>query len=319
MSDCCRKAELVIEFTYPKRIIFGVIRNYFGNMISDVRTRPVRSWQMNAFKFKKRSGKIINILLILCLLLTGCSKTISKPLTAENLAGKRVGVMCGYSSDYILSAAKYGLKIYRYDFYADMQLALRFKRLDAAAMENDEAYVFCRIEPRFRIGLVPASQLEFAYPFNADKREILEQFNSFVREFRHTGEYADILRRVKASADAPYQPKKVTNHVTTDRVLKVAVFNGWEPVSYINTSTHEWEGSDVELTTYFANSLGASLELIEMSYSQMLIELGSGLVDLMLCPETLMYKKDMEMSKNITMSDGVFLKDIVLIVNGEEP
>jgi ABC-type amino acid transport substrate-binding protein len=260
---------------------------------------------MNEFKAKKQAGKIFCLLLILGLVMTGCDKTVSESLTTENLTGKRIGVMCGYSSDYILCTeeyAPYNLRLYRYDYYADMQLALRFNRLDAAAMENDEAYVFCRIEPRFVIGLTPAAQIEFGYPFNAGKKE-----------------YADILRRVEASAMAPYVPKKVISAVTTERVLKVAVFDGWEPVSYINNLTHEWEGSDVELVTYFANSIGASLELIDMSYNQMLIELGSGLVDLMLCPETLLYKKDMEMGKNITMSEGVFLKDIVLIVNKEAP
>jgi ABC-type amino acid transport substrate-binding protein len=277
---------------------------------------------MNEFKAKKQAGKIFCLLLILGLVMTGCDKTVSESLTTENLTGKRIGVMCGYSSDYILCTeeyAPYNLRLYRYDYYADMQLALRFNRLDAAAMENDEAYVFCRIEPRFVIGLTPAAQIEFGYPFNAGKMEFLGQFNSWIREFRKTEEYADILRRVEASAMAPYVPKKVISAVTTERVLKVAVFDGWEPVSYINNLTHEWEGSDVELVTYFANSIGASLELIDMSYNQMLIELGSGLVDLMLCPETLLYKKDMEMGKNITMSEGVFLKDIVLIVNKEAP
>jgi ABC-type amino acid transport substrate-binding protein len=272
---------------------------------------------LNTIRLRKRPCIIICLLLTFCLLLTGCSKTLKEPLTADNLAGKRIGAMCGYSSDYILSAAKYGMDIYRYDNYADMQLALRFNRLDAAAMENDESYVFCRIEPRFKIGLVPESKIEFGYPFNADKREILEKFNNFAREFRQTGEYTDIIRRVEASAEAPYQPKKVATQVTTDRVIKAAAFDGWEPVSYINTATQEWEGSDVEMLTYFTNSIGAKLELIRMSYNQMLIELGSGLIDLMVCPETLLYKKDMEMSKNITMSDGVFWKDIVLIVNKE--
>jgi ABC-type amino acid transport substrate-binding protein len=272
---------------------------------------------VKAIKPKKDLMVIISLFLVLCILPSGCRAKTNEPVSLDNLTGKKVGVMCGYSSDYILSGDKYDLQIYRYDQYADMQLALRFHRLDFAAMENDEAYVFCRIEPRFGIGLVPASQLEFAYPFNEGKREILEQFNGFVKEFRKTDEYTDIKRRVEASATAPYQPKKVVNVVTTDRVLKVAAFDGWEPVSYINAATHEWEGSDVELITYFANSLGAKVDIIDMGYNQMLIELGSGLVDLMLCPETLLYKKDMEMGKNITMSDGVFLKDIVLIVNEE--
>lgn len=101
-------------------------------------------------------------------------------------------------------------------------------------------------------------------------------------------------------------------------MLKVAAFDGWEPISYINAATGEWEGCDVELITYFANSLGAELELIDMSWEQMIIELSSGLVDLMLCPDSLMLAKDLEMSGNIVMSDWVFLKDIVLIVNKEE-
>lgn len=275
---------------------------------------------MIRYKFTSRQVIILCLTCCLCLLLlTGCSRNKHEPLTLDNLAGKRVGVMCGYSTDYILSPGKYGVELYRYDYYADMQLALRFNRLDTAAMESDEAYVFCRIEPRFKIGLTLDSHLEFGYPFNADKLDFLERFNRFAEEFRQTEEYTDIVRRVEESAVKPYQPKKVINQVTTDKVLKVAAFDGWEPVSYINNATQEWEGSDVEMLTYFANSLGAKLELIVMSYSQMLIELGSGLIDLIICPDVMLYKKDLEMSKNVTLSDGVFYKDIVLIVNSEEP
>jgi ABC-type amino acid transport substrate-binding protein len=199
-----------------------------------------------------------------------------------------------------------------------MQLALRFNRLDAAAMENDEAYVFCRIEPAFKIALTPASDLEFGYPFNSTKRDFLNQFNSWIKGFRQTPEYQDIMQRVEDSAKAPYVPLKVPNVVTTERVIRVAAFNGWEPVSYVNTATNEWEGSDIELVTRFANSLGAKVDFIDMSYQQMLIELSTGTVDVNLCPETLLYQKDMEMTKNITMSDGVFSKSIVLIVNNPE-
>jgi len=262
--------------------------------------------------------KEICLLLFLCLLFTGCAKNPREPLTLDNLAGKKVGVMMAYSTDYILSQPEYGLDIYRYDYYSDMTLALSFNRVDAIAMEMDEAYVFCRMQPEFEIGLVAEEQLEYAYMFSADRPELLEQFNQFIRDFRETEEYADIVRRKKASADAPFQPKKVENIVTTDWVLKVAAYDGWEPISYINNLTGEWEGGDVELITHFANSLGAELELIDMSWEQMVIELTTGLVDLMLCPESLLMAKDLEMSDNIVMSDWVFLKDIVLIVNKEE-
>jgi ABC-type amino acid transport substrate-binding protein len=260
--------------------------------------------------------------LLISLLATGCSPPVREKLTMETLKNKRVGVMCGYSSDYIFCQPEYkqyNLQLYRFDMYSDMELALHFNRLDVAAMENDEAYVFCRMMPEFKIGLVPAVDLEFGYPFNRQRREFLTQFNQWIKEFRKTDTYADIEKRVENTLYEPWVPKKVENLVTTDRVLKVAAFDGWEPVSYINTSTDEWEGSDVELITHFANSLGAKVEIIDKGYSQMLIELGSGLIDLMLTPETLLYQKDMELGNNVTMSDGVFLKSIVLLVNKEAP
>lgn len=273
---------------------------------------------MSGFKLKNLMIKKICLLLSLSLLLAGCGKTSREPLAADNLAGRKVGTVIGESTDYILSSPAYGLDVFRYDTYADMQLALRFNRIDAASMESDEAYVFCRMQPDTEIGLIAAEQMEFGYVFNADRQELLEQFNQFIKEFRKTEEYADLLRRVEASAEAPYQAKKVENTAPVGKALRVAAFDGWEPVSYINTSTGEWEGCDVELTTHFANSIGAKLELKAMSWGQMMIEMGSGLVDLMLYPASLMMAKDMEMSGNITMSDWVFLKDIVLVVNKEE-
>jgi ABC-type amino acid transport substrate-binding protein len=265
---------------------------------------------------------IVVFSLLSSLLLSGCRPVTHEKLTMETLKNKRVGVMCGFSSDYIFCQPEYqpyNMQLYRFDYYADMELALHFHRLDVAAMENDEAYVFCRIMPEFKIALVPAADLEFGYPFNAKKKEFLKQFNDWVKEFRKTDTYADIVKRVEDTRQEPWVPKKVENVVTTDRVLKVAAFDGWEPVSYINSSTGEWEGSDVELITYFANSIGAKVDLVDMGYNQMLIELGSGLVDLMLCPETLLYQKDMELGCNVTMSDGVFAKSIVLLVNEEDP
>jgi len=272
---------------------------------------------MSAFKSKKLIIKGCCLFLSLCFLLTGCVKT-KEPLTRDNLAGKKIGVLLGYSTDYILSGSEYDLDIYRYDTFADMLLALRFNRIDAAALEMDEAGVFCRIEPEYEIGLTVLKQVEYGYLFKSDRKEILEQFNLFIQEFKETAEYADLVRRTELTAETPYEPKEVKNTATTDRVLKVAAFDGWEPISYINASTGAWEGCDVELITHFANSIGAKLELIDMSWEQILIEIVLGSVDMVLCPESLLMAKDFEKKGDIIMSDAVFLKDIGLVVNEDE-
>lgn len=266
-----------------------------------------------------KTAVILSLLVLLCLLLTGCGgNDVRKPINADDLSGLRVGVIVGYSPDYILTKDSKGMETYRYDTYADMYLALSFNRIDAMATEREDAYFICREEPDFTIGPAVTEPSEYAYMFNIDRNELREEFNRFIREFRKTGEYVDMLRRVEATHNAPFQAKKVANIVTTDKVIKVAAFDGWEPVSYTNASTGEWEGCDIELITHFANSLGAKLVIEDKSWNQMLLEVANGMVDLILSPDSLLMAKDLEMSGNIIMSEPVHVKDIVLVINKEE-
>jgi ABC-type amino acid transport substrate-binding protein len=251
-------------------------------------------------------------------LLPGCAPTERAVLTRENLKGKRVAVMLGYSSDYILSRPEFGLDIYRYDSYGDMQMALRFNRVDAIAMEMDEASVLCRLEPAYRVAMHIRDGLEYAYPIDTKKKELMDSFNSFIRTFRESPEYAEILQRVEAAAREPFVARKVETRGTGDKVLRVALFPGWEPISYVNMTTKEWEGCDVELISHFANSIGVKVEFVDTGdWAQMVLNLMAGKVDLFLCPDSLALKKDLEMSGTITMSEWAFKKDMVLIVAGE--
>lgn len=259
----------------------------------------------------------MTLLVLIMPALAGCSKPPVEPLTKDNLAGKRIGVMNSFSPDYVVSKLGKDLKLYRYDSYGDMSIAVKFGRLDAAALESDEADVFIRMEPSFQIGLTFAEGDESGYQFSAKKTELIKEFNDFLRDFRKSEAYKDILVRVSKLQEAPYVPNKVENVPTTDRVLKVLLFDGWEPVSYKNTATDEWEGSDVELITHFANHIGAKLELTDASWSQMLIELGNGMKDLAIMPQTLLTNTDLEMSGRIKVTDAVWEKDIVLVINKE--
>ena len=256
-------------------------------------------------------------LAILLCLLPGCSGQEEEPLSLDNLEGKKIGAMIGYSSDYILTKYDYGVELYRYSLYSDMQLALKFKKIDAAAMEMDEAKVFVRNEPGFKIAMNFKEGIDYGYYFNAEKNELREQFNTFIKEFRKTDTYSDLVKRAGDIETKPFVAKHVENTPTTDKVVKVCVLGGWEPVSYLNTANDQWEDVDIELITHFANSLGARIEFKELSWEQMLIELGQGIVDLSTCPDSFLLKTDLEMSGKIRMSEAVWLKDIVFIVNKE--
>jgi len=200
-----------------------------------------------------------------------------------------------------------------------MMLALTFHQLDAAAMEMDEAYVFCRLQPEFKIYGIFAENEKFAEYLDPGTPELNAKFNEFLAEFRESEEYKDIRRRVEKCDRIPYESKKIENPGESGKILQVSVFDGWEPVTYINTGTNEWEGSDVELVTHFANYIGAKVEFSAIgSYTHAVLELSLGKVDIMICPDSLRLKTDLELADNVTMSDWIWEKDIVFVVNSAD-
>ncbi|HQC36795.1 MAG TPA: transporter substrate-binding domain-containing protein [Thermotogota bacterium] len=249
----------------------------------------------------------------------GCLRKVGEPLDINNLQGKTIGCMLAYSSDYILTNDYDGIEVRRFDTYTDMMMALTFHQLDAVAMEMDESYVFCRLQPEFAIYGLFKEDEPFCYYMNPDTPELNETFNAFIREFRETEEYRDIRRRVEASAFEPYVSKAIDNPGTEGKTLTVSVFDGWEPVSYLDFETDEWEGSDIELITHFANAIGAKVEFEPIgSYTQAVVELSRGKVDIMVCPDSIRYKEDLEKANNVTMSEWVWEKDIVIMVNSAD-
>jgi hypothetical protein len=259
-------------------------------------------------------------ILLSCLLaVNACTPRHFERLDINHLSGKIIGVMNGYSADYILYKAYKDVELRRFDAYSDMTLALAFHRLDAAALEMDEAYVFCRLQPEYMIYATLARDDRYAYLLNPGSAELNKQFNAFIAGFRQTGTYKDMLARVKDSAKQPFKAKKVEGQTTGNRVLRVLVYDAWEPVSYINTKTNEWEGVDIELITYFADSIGARIEFSPVgSYTQAVLDLGLGRQDLFVCPNSLRQKTDLEKASHVSMSECVWEKDIVIIVNSAD-
>ncbi len=256
------------------------------------------------------------LLLYLLYALGGCAPKRNGITDINNLNGKTVGVILGNSPDYILTNHNRNIKLRRYDSNSDMALALAFRQLDAAALERDEADVFCRLQPEYQVHGAFMEGDHYAYVLNPGNIELNERFNSFIKEFRQTDTYIDIVKRATECSEHQYKSKIVENTGTGDKVLRVLIYADWEPVSFLNTETNRWEGADVELTTHFANSIGAAIEFYQVgSYEQAVLDLRFGKVDLLASPDSLEIKTDLEKGGNVTMSDWVWEKDIVFIVN----
>lgn len=273
--------------------------------------------------FKPVSGYIAllctGLILSLLLSLSGCAAKQSELLDPDDLSGKTVGVILGNSPDYILTNAGTGAEVRRYDSNGEMMLALAFHQLDAAAMERDEADVFCLLQPEYRVHSTFVRKERYAYVLDPLRSELNEQFNAFVAEFRESAQYRDIVERMAECAWRIFRSRPVESRGEGDSVLKVLVYEDWEPISYFNPEANRWEGADVELMTHFANSIGAGIEFHAVgSYTQAVLDLRFGKADVLASPDSLQIKTDLEKAGNVTMSDWVWEKEIVFIVNSAD-
>ena len=248
--------------------------------------------------------------------LSGCAPKQNEILDINNLSGKTIGVILGNSPDYILT-----------NHSKDQAAQVRFKQrygarpwpstsLTPQPCERDLRPMCSAVQPEYKVHATFVENDEYAYVLNPKNTELNKQFNTFIAGFRQTDVYKDILERTAECSEHQFTSKPVENTGAGDKVLRVLIYEDWEPVSFLNTETNRWEGADVELITHFANSIGARIEFYPIgSYEQAVLDLCFGKVDLLASPDSLEIKTDLEKGGNVMMSDCVWVKDIVFIVN----
>ncbi len=222
------------------------------------------------------------MLLATAVFLSGCSSGWKyNPITdVNNLEGRRVGVNLGWESDYALSGRD-DMTLYRYDSTAEMILALNYDKIDAFA--TDELY--WRYAKKYSEGLeaVEPGYLQTGYLvyFGPDNRELKNEFNAYLAEFKKTEEYADYIAREAAYDGEEYNlPDNLPEPSTTGRVLKVAYDAESFPRSYQDLETGEAMGFDLEAVMRFGAARNYQIEFIPTSWTDMILGLQSGIYDM---------------------------------------
>ena len=250
-------------------------------------------------------------LMMAFIMLCGCSKMKSyRPIEdINNLEGRRVGVGLAWAPDYLLTGRK-DLDLMRYNSIPDMITALCYRRLDAVAVERPYAtYILSSVEglhevqPMIgRIGLVTY--------IAKDKEQLFNEFNEFTKNFRQTEQYADLDKRLNGTKE--FVPKDI-ELCADGPVLKVGICSENFPFIYIDFSTGEFVGSDIEYIKHFANAYNYNLEFIDSSYGAMELGVGYGYTDIAISGISDLYRADIEYSGRTLVSDSYMENDVVFL------
>lgn len=214
-----------------------------------------------------------------CFLLSGCTKEWEyNPITdINNLEGRRVGVNLSWEADYYLSDRK-DMVLYRYDTTSDQIMALDYDKIDALAMDEimwktveSLSTGLEKVEPSF-------GETGSILYLGSDDKELRDEFNEFLAEYKKTEEYRDYLERVSAY-EGIYEGPDIPL-TGTGPVLRVAVMSEGYPRSFWEPGEDQPQGFDMEALMRFANAKNYQLEFALSTYEDGFTGLINGLYDI---------------------------------------
>ncbi len=267
-----------------------------------------------------QQGRLFLLILMLLLTLlfyplTGCAGKQPAPVTpldVHNLAGRRIGVLMSWSPDYILEDVP-GIELQRYDTTSDAILALKYRRIEALAMDIINAKNFCRMHPGYKILEEPVAFDDYIIFVTNKRQDILQQFNEFAADFRTSEEYQDIYARIMAVDRGEYVRREWPKH-TTGPVLNVATNSLAYPYASIDLQTGEFFGSSVEIIEHFAWRYGYQIHFLDGDYEAGILNLTTGKADLRILALSQAYRFEVELTHKAMISEPYFSTSIVLVV-----
>ncbi|WP_286034236.1 basic amino acid ABC transporter substrate-binding protein [Fusobacterium necrogenes] len=112
----------------------------------------------------------------------------------DDLKGKRVGVMLGFTGDTVVSEIE-GVKVERFNAAYAGIMALKADKVDAVVLDSEPAKNYVKQNAGFQIAEADAVQEEYAIALRKNDRELLEKIEKALAEVKANGTYDKLLEK----------------------------------------------------------------------------------------------------------------------------
>lgn len=196
---------------------------------------------------------------------------------ADDLADKKIGIFTGTVHDAFIAKKYPNAEICRYETTADLVMAAKIDKVDAAMLDLTTAKIIIKHNPDLAILCQDILTMPLGMGFQKDNDALRIQFNDFLKEAKANGTYDTIYNRwfvddaekaVMPPFANPATGKKLLVGVSVDDLPYVALMNG----NYV--------GFDIELVQKFAERAKYRLEIITMEFPSLIAALASGKVEM---------------------------------------
>lgn len=229
--------------------------------------------------------KRVAIFILACVVMAcvaGCDKNEmnNKMAAVDDIDGKRVGVCIGTIHDAFVANRFPRAEIMRFDSIADMALALKSAKIDAALLDTIPAGVVMKRNEDVGILTDDALSTPLGVGFNKKNPVLRERFNNYLKQIKADGTYDAMYRRWIVE-DAEKAEMPVFNNAAGGETVVVGV--DARNLPFVAEKHGQYVGFDIEMMQRFAEREGMQLKIMNMDFSSLVAALASGKVDLIAC------------------------------------
>ncbi|WP_340123586.1 ABC transporter permease subunit [Methylobacter svalbardensis] len=214
-----------------------------------------------------------------------------------DLKDKRIGVLVGSAHDTYATKNYPDATILQYKSPADVALAVKTGKVDAALFDAEPLREIMRQDDSFGLLGDPLFTFNVGVGFKKDNQALRDQFNRFLAQIKQNGVHGDMVRRWMEQRDARMP---VIENAKANGVIVAGVSDVGLPFTAVKDN--RLVGFDIELCERFAAYLGKSVKFANMDFGSLIAAVSTGKVDLI---SSSIYVTE-EREKQINFSDPYY-------------
>jgi len=245
------------------------------------------------------------ILIIFCLLITGCSNSLKPINSIEDLSNSKIGVYTGSEYDTILKNNIKGATPAYYNSYSDEISALKSGKIDAFLTDEPLAKEILRNNDDLKILDKKLTIDSYAFAINPQKTTLKEQIDKIILEMKTDGTLTELEEKWFGDIEEKKVLEKYDYKYTN--TIKFATVSGSAPFAYMKNN--KIVGYDIDVINYIGYKLGYKIEIVEMAFEGMIAALVTGKVDMAGCSIIITEERQ----KSVLFSEPNYTGGIVLV------
>ncbi len=252
--------------------------------------------------------KLVSVAVFVAAVFTffSCAKKEVDIKSAEDLAGKKIGVQAGTTGESWVQENVKDVKLSSFKSGIDAALDLKNGAIDAVVLDELPAREIVARNDDLQILTGSFAREEYAIAVKKGNTELLEKINSAIQKMMDGDDYTK-LRQSFMPADGEITIP-VIDVPESDKTIRLGTNAAFPPFEYVGGNTIV--GFDISMGQLIAIECGANLEVVDMAFDSLIPALASNAIDFIAAGMSV----NEERKKNVDFSIPYFESEQVIII-----